>query len=463
MSSADKSQKDQQNTEAEEKDTPPSKKRFLTCSLLGILLFLVPVPFDGSITIGVGILAESLQSAFGAYIPGFMTIVIAVSAGGALAVSIIQPAWVLRNEALSSLFFISKAWLIVRIIGTIFAVMTLFQFGPGVITADFTGGTVLNDLVPVLMAWFLFAALFMPLLLSFGLMDFIGTVLRKFMQPVFKLPGRSAIDATASWMGAGPVGVLITTQQFEQGYYTKREASVIATNFSIASIAFSLVIISFIGLDAYFVPFYLTVTLAVVVAAIIMPRIPPLSLKKDEYHGPVGKQIDEVVPENESTFSFGIRKAVEKANSVKSMKHVMIRGLTNVMDMWLGLIPIVMALGTVALILAEFTPVFVWLSAPIVPLLQLLQLPEAAQAAPAMIVGFADMFLPAVIGSSIESELTRFVIAGVSITQLVYMSEIGVLIMRSKIPLSFWELAVIFIQRTLITLPIIAGVAHLIF
>ena len=113
-----------------------------------------------------------------------------------------------------------------------------------------------------------------------------------------------------------------------------------------------------------------------------------------------------------------------------------------------------------SLAIAEYTPIFNWLSAPIVPLLELLQLPEAAKAAPAMLVGFADMFLPAVLGKGIESELTRFVVACVSLTQLIYMSEVGVLIIKAKLPLNLLELFVIFIIRTLITLPIIALMAH---
>lgn len=71
------------------------------------------------------------------------------------------------------------------------------------------------------------------------------------------------------------------------------------------------------------------------------------------------------------------------------------------------------------------------------------------------------MFLPAVLGSSIESDLTKFVIAGMSLTQLIYMSEIGILILRSNIPVKFWELLVIFLLRTAITLPIIVLFAHL--
>jgi nucleoside recognition membrane protein YjiH len=77
------------------------------------------------------------------------------------------------------------------------------------------------------------------------------------------------------------------------------------------------------------------------------------------------------------------------------------------------------------------------------------------------VVGFADMFIPSILASSIESDLTRFVIAALSVTQLIYMSEVGALLIGSKIPVNFFELFVIFILRTLVTLPIIALMGHL--
>jgi nucleoside recognition membrane protein YjiH len=66
-----------------------------------------------------------------------------------------------------------------------------------------------------------------------------------------------------------------------------------------------------------------------------------------------------------------------------------------------------------------------------------------------------------VITKDIESELTRFVVIGVSITQLVYMTEVGVLIMKTGIPLGFVDLVKVFLLRTVITLPVIAAIAHL--
>lgn len=440
-----------------------NKLKFIIPSLFGLFFFLIPISYNGNWTIGLGILAETSQEIFAPYLPQFMTAVLVLSVSLALVARFLQPQWLLSSEFLKALFYVSNFWLTLRFLGAAFALMVLFEIGPAFVWDPFTGGTVLFELIPVLTTWFLFAGLLMPLLLEFGLMDFIGTTLRKVMRPIFKLPGRSSIDAIASWMGAGTVGVLITTKQYEEGYYTKREASVIATNFSVASIAFSLVIISFIGLDYMFIQFYFTVVVAGLIAAIICPRIPPLSRKEDTYYEAVGKQISEEVPKGKSSGQWAMENAVAKASQVKSAGSIAKKGFQSVLDIWLGLIPLVMALGTIALVIAEYTSIFVYLSYPFVPILELMRIPEASAAAPAMIVGFADMFLPAVVGSGIESELTRFVIAAVSLTQLIYMSEIGVLLLRSKIPLSLLDLIIIFFQRTIITLPIIVVMAHVFF
>ena len=69
------------------------------------------------------------------------------------------------------------------------------------------------------------------------------------------------------------------------------------------------------------------------------------------------------------------------------------------------------------------------------------------------------MFLPVILADGvITSELTLFVIATVSVVQLIFMSEVGGLLLGSKIPVNFLDLVVIFLLRTLIALPIVAGI-----
>lgn len=76
-------------------------------------------------------------------------------------------------------------------------------------------------------------------------------------------------------------------------------------------------------------------------------------------------------------------------------------------------------------------------------------------------IGFADMFLPSILIADAHSEITRFVIGALSISQLIYLSEVGGVILGSKIPVSLGKLFMIFLIRTAITLPIIALMAHL--
>ena len=74
------------------------------------------------------------------------------------------------------------------------------------------------------------------------------------------------------------------------------------------------------------------------------------------------------------------------------------------------------------------------------------------------------MFTPSIIAAEgIASEMTRFIVASVSVTQLIYLSEVGGLILGSKLPVKLWELFVLFLERTIISLIIICPLAHLIF
>ncbi len=440
--------------------------KFVVPSLFGIFIFLTPIASGREVTIVMGVIADFMQAQVNDYLPSFVTGIVVLSAILTLLTTLIRSSVVSQEGTIGkliSIFYIRWFWILLRVAGAVFTLMIFFKTGPKWIWSEDTGDVMLNDLASVIVVYFLFAAMLLPLLTDFGLMELMGTLLRNSFRTVFRLPGRSAIDALASWMGSSTVGVLITIQQYRSGFYTQREASVIATNFSIVSVAFCLLIAKFCGIDHVFPQYYLSVVVAGLIAAVVTSRIPPLSFKKDIYYAPVGKQIHEEIPQGKSLFSWGVQQALERANKAPGIMGVAKKGMLNTLDIWFGLLPPVMAIGTVTIAVAEFTPVFEYLSYPFVPLLKLLQLPEAAKAAPAMVIGFADMFLPALLSKGIESEITRFVISGMAVTQLIYMSEIGVLILKSKISLNLMELFIIFLLRTLICLPVFALIANLIF
>lgn len=437
---------------------------FFIPSLIGLFLFMAPVSYEGDITIPVAVLAKSLQAALGNSLVSIITGIIAFMALASLLCRVKTPAFIAKSEFLNGLFNPTPLWLAVRLIGGLAVIMSYFQVGPMAVWEENTGGLVLEGLLPTLFSVFIFAGLLLPLLLNFGLLELFGTLLSKIMRPVFNLPGRSAIDCMASWLGDGSVGILLTSKQYENKFYTQREAAVVGTTFSAVSITFSLVVIAQVELEHLFLPFYGAICLAGLVAAIIIPRLPPLSRKKNEFiDGSTPNSDADAIPQGYTTFSWGLDLALTKAAKVTSFKSVFGEGVRNAVDMVFGVLPVVMGLGTIALVIAEYTSVFSILGQPFIPFLELLQIPEAAAASETIVVGFADMFIPAILAASIDSEMTRFVIAAMSVTQLIYMSEVGALLLGSRIPVNIFELFAIFILRTLITLPVIAGVAHLIF
>ena len=435
--------------------------RFLIPSIIGIFLFVTPIQYEGNLSIPIAVASGFIQKFLGDYSTVVIWVIISLSAILTILHKIFGIPLFKRNPKLDALFGVKGIWFIIRMLGFVLVNMIYFGWGPDFIIGELTGGFVISGLLPTLLSVFFLAALLLSLLIDYGLLDFFGALLIRFMRPIFNLPGRSALNCIASWLGDGSIGVLMTSKQYEEGFYSRREATVVATTFSAVSITFCLVVISQVGLPHMFLPFYLVVTLAGIIAAVIVPRIPPLSRIPNTYFTDSPHQED--VPAGMTARKYGLQLALEKAEKSPGLVGFFKNGVENVLEMWLGTIPVVLAMGTVALIIAEFTPVFRILGMPFIPLYQLLQIPEAEMASQTVIVGFADMFLPSVIGASIESEMTRFVVAATSVTQLIYMSEIGSIIMGSKVPISFWKLFVIFLERTVVTLPIIALFAHLLF
>ena len=435
--------------------------RFLIPSLIGAFLFITPINQDGNLTIPIAVVANALLDIISPFVLTLTWLLISLSAILTIIHKTAGIGLLKKNEKLNSLFSVKGFWFVVRMLGFIFANMIYFNLGPELIIGGATGGLVINDLIPILICVFLLAGILLALLLNYGLLDFFGALLIRIMRPIFNLPGRSALDCVASWLGDGSIGVLLTSKQYEEGFYSKREATVIATTFSAVSITFSLVVISEVGMEHMFLPFYLAATAAGIVCAIIVPKLPPLSKVPDTYNTSVPHRED--IPDGMTAPQYGLKLALDKAGHSPSLKEFFREGIENVAEMWFGTLPVILALGTLALIIAEYTPVFRLLGLPFIPLYNLLQIPEAALASQTVIVGFADMFLPSVIASSIESELTRFVVAATSVSQLIYMSEIGSIIMGSKIPVSLKDLFIIYLERTIVSIPVIALIAHLLF
>ena len=185
--------------------------RFLIPSLVGAFLFVTPLNYNGNLTIPIAVAANWLLDLMGKHSITIIWALISLSAVITILHRTVGIRAVKRNPKMDQLFSVKGFWFVIRMIGFVFANMIYFDFGPDLIIGDVTGAVVMNDLLPILVCVFLLAGLLLALLLNYGLLDFFGALMIKLMRPVFNLPGRSALDCVASWLGDGSIGVLLTS------------------------------------------------------------------------------------------------------------------------------------------------------------------------------------------------------------------------------------------------------------
>jgi nucleoside recognition membrane protein YjiH len=369
-----------------------------------------------------------------------------------------KPAWIRNNHYLKKGFSTTPFYLISKILGAVVAAMVVLGFGPEFITSIDTGATMVG-LGETLICIVISFSFILPFLTDCGVMEFLGVIARPVVRPLFGVPGRASVDLIASWFGASNAAVILTREQYMKGFYTKREAAYIMTNFSLVSIPFCLLIADTVGIANLFPGFYLSICIVGIILAVICRRIPPLRTLPDTYQENAGKQISEDVPENVNMFKYAVSAGCERAARFTA-KDVVSNGLEVVMGMLFDLIPVVLSWGTIALIIATYTPVFDWVSYPMGLYLQLLGVEEAFAVAPATLIGFTDMFIPALLITGITSVKTKFIIGALSLVQIIYLTEVGAIAIKSEVPLNFWRLLVIFLERTIIAIPLLVLLAN---
>ena len=434
--------------------------KFILCSAFGMMMFLVPIPYGDSFTTLLEFCKNGLKSLFGATLPYVMCTLVVIGSGLSVYDYFFKPAWIRNNHYFSKAFSTTPFYLVSKVLGAVVAVMVVFGFGPEFITSIDTGATMV-DLCCTLVCIVLSFSFLLPFLTDCGIMEFLGVLLKPVVRPLFRVPGRASVDLIASWFGASNAAVILTREQYMKGFYTKREAGYIMTNFSLVSIPFCLLIADTIGIANLFPAFYLCICIVGVALAVIIARIPPITTIPDTYQEQVGQQINEEVPSEKGLIAHATELSCKRAEAF-TVKTVVSGGLEVVMGMLFDLIPIVLSWGTLALIIATYTPVFDIISYPMGMYLNLLGVEEAFAVAPATLVGFTDMFIPALLIGGVESIKTKFVIGVLSLVQIIYLTEVGAIIIKSEIPLNLWKLFVLFLERTIIAIPIIVLFSNLV-
>ena len=147
--------------------------RFIIPSAIGVFIFLCPIWADGNMTIPLGVISNWLAGFTGAAAKQLVFTVVSISCVMSLICTLRKPGFA-RNEdgLMHSLFVTTPVFLVIRCLGCVVASMLMFGIGPEWIRSADTGGT-MQSLMGTLIAWFFAASFLIPLLLEYGIMDYV--------------------------------------------------------------------------------------------------------------------------------------------------------------------------------------------------------------------------------------------------------------------------------------------------
>ncbi|MCD5342089.1 YjiH family protein [Arthrobacter sp. AK04] len=415
---------------------------------IGAFMFFVPVTIAGKNTIMLDHIVSFLQANIGPVLPFYALAVIVAGAG----YPFVAGTW--KRSAVEVVFSLLK------VVGMVVGFMMVFKVGPAWLFEPGMGPFLFEKLVIPVGLLVPIGAVFLALLVSYGLLEFIGVMVQRVMRPIWRTPGRSAIDAVASFVGSYSLGLLITNRVYKEGKYTARESAIIATGFSTVSATFMVIVAKTLDLMGQWTAYFWVTFLVTFVVTAITVRIWPLNSIPDEYH-------PEAVPQPEEDVS-GRRLSVawrEARQTVEAAPSLAVNVWTNVRDgvlMAMAILPSILSIGLLGLVLATYTPVFDWLGFLFYPFTWALQLPEPMLVAKASAVGVAEMFLPALLAAE-AAPVVKFVVGVVSVSGIIFFSALVPCIMATDIPIPVWKLVIIWFQRVVLTLILVTPIAFLLF
>ncbi len=433
------------NTQENNYHTSQNALKLVGFSFIGFFMFFIPLEIMETRTIPLDHIVSWIRNNAIEFARIYALIVITIGA----VIPFIKKTW--NNSTVDRVFSGFK------ILGVLVAFMVYFNFGPEWILAPSIGPFLYNALVIPVGLIVPIGSVFLAFLVGYGLLELIGVVMRPVMRPIFKTPGRSAIDAVASFVGSYSLGLVITNRVFKEGKYTIKEASIIATGFSTVSATFMVIVANTLGLMGMWNRYFWSTLLITFLVTAIVIRIWPLNRKKEEYIE--GEGHPEVKLEG-NIFKNAWNEGLKAASSSKSFGQNIKENIIDGFYMVFSILPSIMSVGLVGLLLAEYTPLFSYVGYIFYPFTLLARIPEPLLAAEAASMGIAEMFLPALM--VVEAPLiTQFVIGVVCVSSILFFSASIPCIVATEIPISITEMVIIWVERTILTILIAAPVAYL--
>lgn len=420
--------------------------KFLIASFVGLFAFFIPVTIDGTNTILLDHIVTWIRNSLPTIIPIYATIILTIGAASPF----ITKKW--NNNLVELVFSFFK------VLGFIFALLFITGLGPSWLLAEDTGEFLYDKLVVPLSLLIPIGSAFLVLIVGYGLLEFIGVLFKPIMRPLWKTPGRSAVDAVASFVGSYSIGLLITNRVYKEGKYTLKESMIIATGFSTVSAPIIIVVAKLLDLMEIWNLYFWTALFTTFLVTAITVRLPPLSKKSDNYYVVDNPNVEPEIKKDYIKNAW--KEGMYAAKNSKTLLYNLTSNLKDGFRMTLALLPTGMSFGLLGILASKYTPIFDIIGYVFYPLLALFQIPEPLLLGKALSLTIIEMIMPTLILTTAPL-ITKFILGVVTVSAIIFFAGSIPSMVATDIPFKLTDLVIIWFERVILSIIIVTPIAFI--
>lgn len=413
--------------------------RFFAAAVLGILLFFVKLPIQGTMILPIDWITGKISGFLVPYL---------------LQIGLICSVYVLYK------LFVTKFWKespfsIALSLMSIFIIVLFVCDALGILPQFFVENGIYRNALMTLgkmtvgIATIMF---FLPPLIAFGLPEAVGVFARPLTRPLFKLPGKSAVIIVSAFMGNFTVGHLQANELYMKGKITHKEAVIIATGLCTSSIGLIMSILAAAGEMGRFTLIFFLLFFCTLVITSITVHIFPLNKYPDTYYEGSTPSRDEHVKGGnmfKAAYEAGLEICEQSDSILISCLRFGIKSLPVVANIY------VCGIGAMVVfsLLNAYTPIFKWIGMLFYPLIKIVGLQDVSLIASGLGVNAVDNVTSQLMIATADGVARSTVLfgCGFGIMTVVFFGAFLASLYSTKIKVKFWHLILIWFERTCLT------------
>lgn len=235
-------------------------------SLLGIIIFFVPIKINNQLDTAIFHISYYLENKLSFLIEIYLIVF----------VSLISIKNIIEKE--KSTFY--KLNIMIRIFSIVMLVSFMYE-KVDLFIIDDKFIFVLRDIITNIVILLPVCAFFLPLLLEYGLIELVEAYTHKFMKKCFNVSGKVVLNILIYLFVDNLCGLFVTYKLYKDGKLKQKEACITILNFSVLSISLTSDLCSKINLKT--INFIILEVFILIICNFIICRIYPLNKKKQSY------------------------------------------------------------------------------------------------------------------------------------------------------------------------------------